>query len=177
MDIIRCWRNGSHVVSVNWQEYDRGMQVNEAMFVGTDGWVLKPSLDAPKRRVRMSLRVVGVSDLPGEELGKHLYARVQLFHAAGDQKVKTKSVKPTEYSNGVVGVMWDQTFEFEVEWDELAFVRLLVMEDEFGKDDKVAVFCARVGNLCEGWRFWRLLDMKGKWKGSTVLVNWTLRDE
>ncbi|KAF9026627.1 PLC-like phosphodiesterase [Hymenopellis radicata] len=177
MDIIRCWRNGSHVVSVNWQEYDRGMQVNEAMFVGTDGWVLKPALDEPKRMVRMSLRVVGLSDLPGENLGKHLYARVQLFHSAGDQKVKTKSVKPTEYPNGVVGVMWDQTFEFDVEWDELAFLRLLVMEDEFGRDDKVAVFCARVGNLCDGWRVWRLLDMKGKWKGSSVLVNWTLRHE
>ena len=27
---------------MNWQKYDAGMQVNEAMFVGTRGWVEKP---------------------------------------------------------------------------------------------------------------------------------------
>lgn len=36
------WRAGSQVVSLNWQTYDTPMQVNEAMFVGTPGWVAKP---------------------------------------------------------------------------------------------------------------------------------------
>ena len=29
------------MVSLNWQQYDTGMQANEAMFVGTMGWVEK----------------------------------------------------------------------------------------------------------------------------------------
>ncbi|KAJ3570739.1 hypothetical protein NP233_g4205 [Leucocoprinus birnbaumii] len=37
------WGTGSHVVALNWQTYDHGMQVNEAMFVGTPGWVPKPA--------------------------------------------------------------------------------------------------------------------------------------
>lgn len=169
MDLVRCWRNGSHVVSVNWQEYDRGMQINEAMFVGTDGWLHKPNIDEPKRKVRLVLTVAGVSALPEQTLDEHVYARVQLFHADGDKKWKTKSIKPSAGSDGVV---WNETVEWTIDWDELAFVRLVVQEDEYGKDDKVAVFCARVANLLEGWRPWRLLDMGGKWKGTSVLVKW-----
>ena len=30
------------MTSLNWQVYDRGMQVNEAMFVSSPGWVEKP---------------------------------------------------------------------------------------------------------------------------------------
>lgn len=36
------WRNGSQVNSLNWQVYDKGMQINEAMFVGSTGWTEKP---------------------------------------------------------------------------------------------------------------------------------------
>lgn len=30
-------------MALNWQRYDTGMQVNEAMFVGSPGWVAKPT--------------------------------------------------------------------------------------------------------------------------------------
>ena len=30
------------MASLNWQVYDRGMQVNEGMFIGSPGWVEKP---------------------------------------------------------------------------------------------------------------------------------------
>ena len=33
---------GSQVAALNWQRYDKGVQINEAMFVGSGGWVLKP---------------------------------------------------------------------------------------------------------------------------------------
>jgi phosphatidylinositol phospholipase C delta len=62
------WRNGSHVASLNWQVYDRGMQVNEAMFVGSPGWVEKPlhmrkgSEYTPKGgREKLIGEVVGIS--------------------------------------------------------------------------------------------------------------------
>jgi phosphatidylinositol phospholipase C delta len=29
--------------SLNWQVYDREMQINEAMFVGSPGWMSKPT--------------------------------------------------------------------------------------------------------------------------------------
>jgi phosphatidylinositol phospholipase C delta len=45
-DPNKYWRRGVQMVALNWQTYDLGMQMNEAMFAsGTDqsGYVLKPS--------------------------------------------------------------------------------------------------------------------------------------
>jgi phosphatidylinositol phospholipase C, delta len=67
MDVLKFWRNGSHVVSLNWQHYDAEMQLNEAMFVGTPGWVLKPSEligkgdGETKARKKLMIELVGVS--------------------------------------------------------------------------------------------------------------------
>jgi hypothetical protein len=36
------WRGGVQMVALNWQCWDEGMVLNEAMFAGSDGWVLKP---------------------------------------------------------------------------------------------------------------------------------------
>ena len=36
------WRTGVQMVALNWQRWDEGMMLNEAMFVGSGGWVLKP---------------------------------------------------------------------------------------------------------------------------------------
>lgn len=66
MDVLKFWRNGSHVVSLNWQNYDTGMQVNEGMFVGSGGWILKPARllgmsEAMASRLRVEAEVVGIS--------------------------------------------------------------------------------------------------------------------
>ncbi|KAI0144351.1 PLC-like phosphodiesterase [Xylariaceae sp. FL1272] len=36
------WRKGVQIVALNWQKWDEGMMLNEAMFAGTGGYVLKP---------------------------------------------------------------------------------------------------------------------------------------
>ena len=36
------WRTGVQIVALNWQKWDSGMMLNEAMFTGYNGWVLKP---------------------------------------------------------------------------------------------------------------------------------------
>ena len=60
------WQNGSQIVCLNWQKYDLGMQLNEALFVGTPGLVLKPTrmrgvVDERPRRVKLLGHVYGVS--------------------------------------------------------------------------------------------------------------------
>ncbi|AEO54842.1 hypothetical protein MYCTH_2297927 [Thermothelomyces thermophilus ATCC 42464] len=37
-----CWRRGVQMVAMNWQKTDDPMMLNDAMFAGTNGWVLKP---------------------------------------------------------------------------------------------------------------------------------------
>lgn len=36
------WRTGVQMVALNWQSWDEGMMLNEAMFADEQGWVLKP---------------------------------------------------------------------------------------------------------------------------------------
>ncbi|KAG7087338.1 hypothetical protein E1B28_013314 [Marasmius oreades] len=187
MNPLTVWRNGSQIVSLNWQKYDKGTQFNEAMFVGTPGWVLKPRHmlsgggDADKgtrRRVCLSAEIIGVSGLPcpsGDEGSSfHAYVEAKLFHAKQNQKWKSKSVK----SNDVVGVgsdaMWNERFEWVFVEDELAFIRLSIKEDKFGKDTPLAVFVGRLQYIQQGWRFIRMLRMDGKASGGRVLVHLSL---
>lgn len=36
------WRQGVQMVAMNWQYMDEGMMLNEGMFAGENGWILKP---------------------------------------------------------------------------------------------------------------------------------------
>ncbi|KAG6014073.1 hypothetical protein E4U43_006963 [Claviceps pusilla] len=36
------WASGAQIVALNWQQTDEGMMLNEGMFAGTGGYVLKP---------------------------------------------------------------------------------------------------------------------------------------
>ncbi|KAI2617172.1 PLC-like phosphodiesterase [Hypoxylon sp. NC1633] len=41
-DPSQFWRKGVQMVAMNWQSWDEGMMLNEGMFSGEHGWVLKP---------------------------------------------------------------------------------------------------------------------------------------
>ena len=41
------WRNGVQLVALNWQKSDEGMMLNEGMFAGEGGYVLKPAYFRP----------------------------------------------------------------------------------------------------------------------------------
>jgi hypothetical protein len=42
LDPAVFWRKGIQIVALNWQNWDEGMMLNEGMFAGTNGYVLKP---------------------------------------------------------------------------------------------------------------------------------------
>ncbi|THV02613.1 PLC-like phosphodiesterase [Dendrothele bispora CBS 962.96] len=182
MDILKFWRNGSQVVSLNWQTFDRGMQLNEAMFVGTGGWVLKPQRmltgEESGVRVRLSGEIVGVSSLPPpkdhENESYSAYVKAELLHGTQDQDWKSKSVKTKDVPGEGGDSIWNDKFEWEFDEDELAFIRIAVKEKEWGKDDELAVFCARLDHLQQGWRFLRMMDLEGKDSGATMLVRFQI---
>lgn len=43
LDPAIFWRKGVQMVALNWQRWDEGMMLNEAMFAGSHGYVLKPN--------------------------------------------------------------------------------------------------------------------------------------
>jgi phosphatidylinositol phospholipase C delta len=49
------------------------------------------------------------------------------------------------------------------------------MEDEW-KDDRIVVFCARLSHLQQGWNLIRMMDMRGKDSGATLLVQFQIED-
>ena len=42
LDPAPFWRKGVQMVALNWQRWDEGMMLNEGMFTGSKGYVLKP---------------------------------------------------------------------------------------------------------------------------------------
>lgn len=38
---LRYWGNGTQIAALNWQTFDTGVQLNEALFVGSPGWIPK----------------------------------------------------------------------------------------------------------------------------------------
>ncbi|KAG6848856.1 hypothetical protein H0H93_013394 [Arthromyces matolae] len=199
---IQFWRSGAHVVSLNWQHYDHGMQINEAMFVGSPGWVVRPSpLRNPEavitRKRQFEGKIVGISGCASPSLSTtqrflifdvvpppdgregmtfSVYLRAQLFSVDKDLKWCSKSIETKDVPGVGADVIWDETWKWDFEDDELVFVRLLIMEEKFGKDNKLNVFCARVGHLYPGWHIIRMLNMKGKASGATVLVSLNILD-
>jgi phosphatidylinositol phospholipase C delta len=122
------------------------------------------------------------------------YIKAELLHSSQDQHWKSKTVKCKDVLDTGADIMWNESFEWEFEYDELTFVRcalftlkdgrvnnfsttrLLVKESEFGEDEHLAVFCARLSYLQEGWRLIRLLDMRGKNTGATALVRFRISE-
>ncbi|KAK4222070.1 PLC-like phosphodiesterase [Podospora fimiseda] len=49
LDPAVFWRKGIQVVALNWQNWDEGMMLNEGMFAGTKGYVLKPEGYRPNK--------------------------------------------------------------------------------------------------------------------------------
>ncbi|KAF7314301.1 Phosphoinositide phospholipase C [Mycena kentingensis (nom. inval.)] len=183
LDPLLFWRTGAHIAGLNWQNYDKGMQLNEAMFVGTTGWVLKPRKlrggedPGDEGRERLTVDIAGISSLPPpngrSSKSFSTYLKAKLLHSEQDLRWKSKVVKTHHFPGYGADLMINEKIEWEYSKDELAFVRFTVMEHELGRDDKIVNFVARVDYLQPGWRLVRLLDMKGKDSGATLLARFT----
>ncbi|CAI6332274.1 unnamed protein product [Periconia digitata] len=82
-DPLKSWRRGVQMAALNWQTYDLGQQLNEAMFAGGDdrtGYVLKPDemrlktttpvpnlRKLPKKEVKFTVQIISAQQLPRPE--------------------------------------------------------------------------------------------------------------
>ncbi|ELR01800.1 hypothetical protein VC83_04959 [Pseudogymnoascus destructans] len=172
------WRKGIQMAALNWQVWDHGTMLNEAMFADSDGWVLKPpgmregaevaELDAVEGKLMdLRIRVFAAQRILGEE---ELRARV---------KVEVHAERAGEKAGEKAGEEWKRHTETKrgasVDWEgeqldflgagpgvveELSFVRFRIEDDGF-TDTLAAWACVRLDRLQNGYRFLKLRDAKG----------------
>lgn len=196
---VPFWSLGAQICALNWQTFDASMQLNEALFAGTDGYVLKPAAlraggsgvlnprDGKKRRLK--LRIVGASNIPvpsGREGGDvKPYVTCTLVHPDDTEKKKTKAYH--QHNNTTISnllhrgendfnppntdPLWDEVLEWTYPDNEMTFLRILIKSDDSYKRNPVfGVAAVRVAYMVEGWRFIRMLDLQGRETRCSVLV-------
>lgn len=125
-DPLKFWKRGVQMAALNWQTYDIGMQLNQAMFAaGTDrtGYVLKPEslrisdFDEEKKKkterklVRFEVDVVSAQQLPrprsiGPDDNINPYVEIEMFSAddRGQSLVVGEGGMNASARNGMSGI-------------------------------------------------------------------------
>ncbi|KAF7544708.1 hypothetical protein G7Z17_g9734 [Cylindrodendrum hubeiense] len=105
LDPAQFWRKGIQIVALNWQKWDEGMMLNEGMFAGTDGYVLKPQGYRPireqddaaantivRKTLKLAVTVLAAQNIPlppGDSSAKGFepYIKVEL-HVEGPEELE-----------------------------------------------------------------------------------------
>jgi phosphatidylinositol phospholipase C delta len=150
LDPSSFWRKGIQMVALNWQKCDEGVMLNEAMFSGESGWVLKPpgyrseSKDLiPFKTVHLKITIYSGQHIPIPEgqdnKGFHPSIRCEL-HAekpedktaegvtkvkGGEWKHRTPHAKGDNPDWGKDGVVLDFPLVDGI-LEELSFVRYVI---------------------------------------------------
>ncbi|KAI5284817.1 Phospholipase C [Ascosphaera acerosa] len=120
------WRRGVQMVALNWQTFDVGMQMNQAMFAaGADrlGYVLKPQslrrkpppgqrkVKLERQLIRFSIDIISAQQLPrsrgmGPDDSVNPYVELEVFSADDKRKGLTQGEGGIDASarNGVTGI-------------------------------------------------------------------------
>ncbi|KAI9843234.1 MAG: hypothetical protein M1837_006523 [Sclerophora amabilis] len=92
LDPAVFWRKGVQMVALNWQKWDQGMMLNEAMFAGEGGWALKPKgyrgSDYSRSGATKALGQAEAIDHKTMDLTIHIFAGQGIPLPIGDEKPK-----------------------------------------------------------------------------------------
>ncbi|KAM4054336.1 phosphatidylinositol-specific phospholipase c, X domain-containing protein [Hirsutella rhossiliensis] len=197
---VAFWGIGAQICALNWQSFGTSNQLNDALFSGSDGYVLKPAaLRAggngklgTGRMKRLRLHAAGATGIPLHEdreadsikpyLTCNLYSPCPI---EGD----TFKRKTSPYKHHRLGMLhrgenppaidpvWDETLEWVYEENELVFLRMLIKSDDaWAKNPMIAAAAVRLLYAEPGWTMINMMDMKGGETGCTVLVKFTIED-
>ncbi|KAF2126494.1 PLC-like phosphodiesterase [Dothidotthia symphoricarpi CBS 119687] len=197
---VPFWGIGAQICALNWQTFGASSQINEALFAGSGGYVLKPAalraggdgnLNTGKRR-RLRLHAAGATDIPIPTNREHddikPYLTCTLVHPNDMNNIppkrKTtvyKSRKLTSFTRKETSPandpIWNEVLEWEYEDNELVFLRLLVKSDDsYSRNPVFAVAAVRLMYAIPGWSFIRMLDLGGHETTCTLLVRFEFQD-
>ncbi|KAF9770443.1 hypothetical protein IL306_012022 [Fusarium sp. DS 682] len=141
-DPLQCWRHGVQMAALNCQTDDFYMSLNEAMFHGTSGYVLKTPPEP--RQIRVQVDVLIGKGLHGLSGTGHVYIKIKLF--APDiscQQARTTAV-PIQGSD----IVFDETLELaaETNYSHLTFLHWTILIVS-----TLMVFFEQVHDKFHGW--------------------------
>lgn len=176
------WRQGVQMVALNWQKADEGMMLNEGMFAGEGGFVLKPEGFRPNdttppqtKTLDLKIEIIAAAKIPLPEeddkpKGFEPYVKVEVhtsLQGVTPLKKRTKSKRGIEAA-------WNTQLDFDSVPDvipSLTFVRFKIMDEEFGRDDLAAWACVRLDRLRQGYRVVRLFDNAGRLTDGVLVID------
>ncbi|EXJ95867.1 hypothetical protein A1O1_00992 [Capronia coronata CBS 617.96] len=197
---VPFWGLGAQICALNWQTFGAGLQLNQALFSRTEGFVLKPAALRPGgsgklttgRRKRLRLHVAGASDIPIPE-GRQAhdikpYISCTLIHPDDlDQDPAKRKTTPYKHHKlaflhegenpPATDPVWQETLEWEYGDNELVFLRMLIKSDDsYSRNPIFAVAAVRLMYVAPGWSFVRMLDLRGRETRCTLLVRFEIED-
>ncbi|KAI6567309.1 hypothetical protein MCOR04_008633 [Pyricularia oryzae] len=94
LDPVVFWRKGIQVVALNWQNWDEGMMLNEGMFAGTRGYLLKPEGYRGNKSAATPTSTSGQTQATAVrhrtlDLAVEVFAAQNIPLPPGDEKVKS----------------------------------------------------------------------------------------
>jgi phosphatidylinositol phospholipase C delta len=198
---VPFWGIGAQICALNWQTFGASSQINEALFAGSGGYVLKPAalraggdgnLNTGRRR-KLRLHVAGATDIPlpkDREIDDiKPYLTCSMLHPSDlnnmPVKRKTAGYKPHKLTGFLhkdnsppTDPVWKEVLEWDYEDNELAFLRLLIKSDDsFARNPIFAVAAVRLMYAASGWSFIRMLDLGGHETTCTLLVKFEFEDK
>jgi len=123
-DPTEFWRRGVQLVALNWQKADEGMMLNEGMFAGEGGYVLKPPYFRPSadggpppppgetKKLDLEIEVLAAQDIPlpdKDEDPRHFEPYVKIEIHTDDPPPNADEVKgrTKKAQNKGVNVRWE----------------------------------------------------------------------
>ena len=199
---VAFWGIGAQICALNWQTFGTSNQLNDALFNGSEGYVLKPAAlraggdgnIGTGRKRRLRLHVAGATDIPLHEDREaesiKPYLTCNLYSPCGIDG-DTHKRKTAPYRHHRLGMLhrgenppatdpvWSDggPLEWVYEDNELVFLRMLIKSDDaWARNPMFAVAAVRLLYAVPGWSFIRMMDMKGRETKCTVLVRFEIGD-
>ncbi|KAI8207758.1 1-phosphatidylinositol 4,5-bisphosphate phosphodiesterase 1 [Colletotrichum sp. SAR 10_76] len=199
---VPFWGIGAQICALNWQTFGASMQLNEALFSGSEGFILKPAalraggsghLDSGGKK-KLRLHVGGATDVPipskrddDEPIKPYLTCTLVHPHDLSMEPPKRKTAGYRQHK--LTGFLhkgenpppteplWDETLEWEYQDNEMVFLRMLIKSDDsFARNPMLAVGAVRLAYTVPGWVFIRMLDLKGRETTCSILVRFEIVD-
>lgn len=188
---------GAQICALNWQTFGASSQLNEALFSGSGGYVLKPAplrlggtgnLNTGRRK-RLRLHVAGATDVPlpkdrDDEIKPYLTCTLVHPNDLNNipPKRKTQPYKPHKLTGFLhkenpspTDPLWKEVLEWEYDDNELVFLRLLIKSDDsFSRNPLFAVSAVRLMYSVPDWNFIRMVGAPVSISSQYLRLSWKL---